>query len=366
MDRVDCLVVGAGVVGLAVASRLARSGKSVLIAEAEHAVGTITSARNSEVIHAGIYYPKGSLKAVLCVRGRELLYEYCRIRNVPHRRVGKWIVATAEDQLAQLDGVAFAASENGVADLYRIDGKQASSAEPHLRCLAALVSPSTGIIDSHAFMLSLLGEAEDGGAMLALRCPVETVRREGLSLRVTLGADAAYEIAADWIVNCAGLDAPAVARRIDGFPPAFIPAAYYAKGSYFSLSGTVPFSRLIYPLPEPGGLGVHLTLDMSGQARFGPDVEWVSRPDYTMDSRRSDRFYRSIRTYWPGLKDGSLVPAYAGVRPKISAPADPAEDFRIEGPETHGFEGAINLFGIESPGLTSSLAIADHVRSLMD
>lgn len=361
MHHVQCLVVGAGVVGLAVARELARRDLSVVIAEAQSAHGTGTSARNSEVIHAGLYYPKDSLKARFCVRGRDLLYAYCERRGVPHRRLGKWIVATHEGQRAALEALAQAAVANGVTDVHFIDADHARVEEPGLRCVAALASPSSGIIDSHAYMLALLGEAEDHGATLALRAEVVAIRRVGAALRARFDGAAAYELDCDWIVNCAGLGAPAVATRIEAFPAAAIPRAFYAKGSYFSLSGKAPFSRLIYPIPEPGGLGVHLTLDLNGQARFGPDVEWVDQPDYAVNAQRAARFYPLIRDYWPGLRDASLQPAYAGMRPKISGPGEAPADFRIDDPSTHGVEGVVNLFGIESPGLTASLALAEYV-----
>lgn len=365
MDKFDCVVVGAGAVGLAIARELALGVRSVLIVEAEDAFGTVTSARNSEVIHAGIYYPQGSLKAELCVRGRGLLYEFCRTRGVPHRRSGKWIVATHQSQLDALEKIGQAAARNGVTDLYPITHAQALEGEPQLHCVAALVSPSTGILDSHAYMLALLGEAEDNGATLVLRTRVSSVRRGPEGLELGFGDDPEPVLATDWLINSAGLEAPALASAIEGFPAAFVPKASFAKGSYFSLQGKAPFTRLVYPIPEPGGLGVHLTLDMAGQARFGPDVEWVDKPDYTVDPRRCERFYPVIRTYWPGLKDGALVPAYAGVRPKISGPTEPAADFVIQGPAQHGFAGVVNLFGIESPGLTSSLALAERVALIV-
>jgi L-2-hydroxyglutarate oxidase LhgO len=359
-------VVGAGVIGLAVARELAMRGRTVLVAEAATTHGSHISSRNSEVIHAGIYYPKDSLKARLCVRGRELLYAYCTRHGVSHRRLGKWIVATHEGQSDALQAIARAATGNGVSDVHFIDGAHARAIEPNLRCTSALVSPSSGIVDSHAYMLALLGEAEDHGATLALRSRVDRIGRAGSSLRVRFEGDPGFELDADWVINCAGLDAPSLATRIEDFPSAWIPTPHYAKGSYFTLTGRSPFSRLIYPVPEPGGLGVHLTLDLNGQARFGPDVEWVERPDYVVDARRASSFYPVIRSYWPGLPDGSLQPAYAGVRPKISGADEPAADFRIDDPSTHGADGVINLFGIESPGLTASLAlaqlVADRVR----
>ena len=362
VDSLDCVVVGAGVIGLAVARAVAQQGRSVLIAERESAFGTIISARNSEVIHAGIYYPQGSLKARLCVQGREQLYAYCAARGIAHRRTGKWIVATEPEQLAQLEGIAAAARANGV-ELEHLDVAAARRIEPALRAAGVLVSPLTGIVDSHAYMLALLGEAEDAGATLALRSTVREVQRHGRGLQVAF-ADG-YRVQAQWLINCAGLDAPALASRIEGLPAAFTPTAHYAKGCYFSLQGKAPFSRLIYPVPEPGGLGVHLTLDLAGSARFGPDVQWVAAPDYSVDAARAERFYPVIRRYWPGLPDGALLPAYAGVRPKISGPNEAAADFRIEGPAQHGVAGVVNLFGIESPGLTASLAIADLVAKML-
>lgn len=364
MERVDSVVIGAGVVGLAVARALALAGREVLVLEAEDAIGTATSARNSEVIHAGIYYPRGSLKARLCVRGRHLLYDYCETHGVPHRRVGKWIVATAEGQLAQLEQIARAAAGNGVEDLRPLAIGEARRDEPELRCVAGLVSPSTGIIDSHAYMLALLGDAQDAGAVLALRSSLERARPQpGGGLELTF--DDGTQLATSWLINSAGLDAPAVAARIEGFPAAKARRAYYAKGNYYSLAGRAPFRRLVYPIPEPGGLGVHLTLDLAGRARFGPDVEWVDSPHYDVDPRRAERFYPVIRTYWPGLTDGALLPAYAGVRPKVTGPGEPAADFIVEGPSDHGQAGIVNLLGIESPGLTASLALAEQVGSIV-
>ena len=366
MDKVDCVVAGAGVVGLAVARRLARDGHEVLLLERREAFGTQTSARNSEVIHAGLYYTPGSLKARLCVRGRELLYEYCAAHGVPHRRCGKLIVATAPAQEAALAQIAAVARANGVADLQAIGAAEARHMEPALRCAAALWSPSTGIVDSHALMLSLLGEAEDHGARLALLSPLGAVRPVAGGLELSLEGETEPLLRTRWLVNCAGLEAQALARRIEGLPGRHIPPARYAKGSYFSLPGRSPFSRLVYPVPETGGLGVHLTLDLAGQARFGPDVEWLASDDpadfdYAVDPCRAERFYAAIRAYWPDLKDGQLVSAYSGIRPKLSGPGEPAADFRIDGPALHGVAGLINLFGIESPGLTASLAIAEQV-----
>jgi L-2-hydroxyglutarate oxidase LhgO len=362
MDRVDCVVVGAGIVGLAVARALAFEGREVIVLEAEDAIGTHTSSRNSEVIHAGIYYPKGSLKASACVRGRTLLYDYCASHGVPHRRCGKLIVATSESQVGELQSIRRKAHENGVTDVLEISAAEAKRMEPALHCAAALHSPSTGIVDSHALMLAYLGDAEAAGAMLGLKSSLEKAVFTGRDFDLRIGETT---IKAATLVNSAGLRAPSVARLIDGFPARTIPPELYAKGNYYSLAGRPPFSRLVYPVPEPGGLGVHVTLDMGGQARFGPDVEWVERISYEVDPRRADRFYAAIRHYWPGLPDGALAPGYAGIRPKISGPGEPAADFMVQGPAEHGVSGLVNLFGIESPGLTASLALADDVAKLL-
>jgi L-2-hydroxyglutarate oxidase LhgO len=361
MYEVDAIVVGAGVIGLAVARALARNGRDTLILEAAASFGTETSARNSEVIHAGIYYPPGSLKARFCVAGRDLLYRYCEHRGLAHRRCGKLIVATSETQLTQLDAIHAAAAENGVL-LERLSASQARAMEPELRCVQALHSPLTGIVDSHAYMMALLGEAEAAGARLLCNSRVSAglVDGDGDGVVVAVeSSNSSEEIRAGLLVNAAGLGATSLALSIAGLPVHHVPRVHLAKGSYFGLAGRSPFSRLVYPVPEPGGLGVHLTLDMAGRARFGPDVEWVDAVDYAVDTRRAERFYPVIREYWPGLGDGALMPAYAGVRPKLSGPGEPAADFRIArtGPVVH-------LFGIESPGLTASLAIADEVLVL--
>lgn len=363
METVDCVVVGAGVVGLAIARALAQDGRQVLVLERNERHGMETSSRNSEVIHAGIYYPQGSLKAKFCVRGRELLYEYCTARGIPHRRCGKLIVATAADQQPALLDLQQAARANGVSDLQLLDAGQAGRLEPAVRCTGALLSPSTGIVDVHALMLALLGDAESTGAQLVLRTQVEHLRPVDGGVEVQCRGDAQPVVRARWLINAAGLQAAEVARGIEGFPASHCPYLYYAKGSYFSLAGRAPFARLIYPLPEPGALGVHLTLDLAGQARFGPDIEWIEAPDYAVDPRRLDTFIPRIRAFWPEVPVERLSPAYAGVRPKLSAPRGATTDFRIEGPAHHGVAGIINLFGIESPGLTSSLAIAEHVTA---
>ncbi|BFO56112.1 NAD(P)/FAD-dependent oxidoreductase [Acidovorax sacchari] len=361
-DAVECVVIGAGVVGLAVARALAMEGREVLVLEAAGAIGTGTSSRNSEVIHAGIYYPQGSLRARLCVRGKELLYAYCAQRGVPHRRCGKLIVATSASQLASLDGIAARARANGVSDLQRLGRDEAVALEPALACAGALLSPSTGIVDSHALMLALQGDLEHAGGIVALNSAFSAAQcgPDGIMLQAEDGT----RLLARCVVNAAGLQAPAVARRFAGTPFDMVPAAHYAKGSYFSLSGRAPFSRLVYPVPEAAGLGVHLTLDLGGQARFGPDVEWVTdSDDLAVDPARGQAFYAEVRKYWPSLQDGALQPAYAGMRPKIHGPHEPAADFLIQGPAVHGVPGLVHLFGIESPGLTSCLAIAEYVTA---
>jgi L-2-hydroxyglutarate oxidase LhgO len=335
------------------------------VLEAEDAIGTHTSSRNSEVIHAGIYYPKGSLKASACVAGRRRLYEYCAAHGVPHRRCGKLIVAGDEAQLGELRQMRDKARANGVGDVDFVSRQQALAWEPELRCVAALHSPSTGIIDSHALMLAYLGEAEDHGAMLALKSRLDRGEVGASGFRISVGGEQPIRVETRFLINSAGLRAPSVARAIEGYPAALAPRELYAKGNYYSLTRRSPFTRLVYPVPEPGGLGVHVTLDLGGQARFGPDVEWVDAIGYDVDLRRAERFYAAIRRYWPGLPDGALAPGYAGIRPKISGPGEPAADFVIQGPREHGVPGLVNLFGIESPGLTASLALADHVAALL-
>ena len=369
-ERIDCVVIGAGVVGLAIGRRMASAGLETIVLEGARTIGTGTSSRNSEVIHAGIYYPQGSLKAKLCVAGRALLYDYCAGHGVDARRCGKLIVATAPEQMPQLDVIVARAAANGVADLRRLAAPEALALEPDLHCVAAVLSPSTGIIDSHGLMLALQGDLENAGGMVAFGSPVESVRCAGGDITVAAAGAAPLEIGARYVINSAGLHAPRIAARTAGLPPQFVPSARFAKGNYYSLSGRAPFTRLIYPVPEAAGLGVHLTLDLAGQARFGPDVEWLTGDDpdaidYTVDPRRADIFYAEIRRYWPALRDGSLQPAYSGVRPKLQSTGDAAQDFVIHGPAVHGIEGLVNLFAIESPGLTSSLAIAEHVARLL-
>jgi L-2-hydroxyglutarate oxidase LhgO len=365
MERADAIVIGAGVVGLAVARALALAGREVIVLEAAEAIGTETSSRNSEVIHAGIYYPPGSLKTRMCIAGKLALYRFCDEHGVPHRRCGKLLVATHERQLPKLAAIKRQADASGVTDLAALTAAEARALEPELRCVAAYLSPSTGVIDSHALMLALQGDAEARGAMIAFRSPVTggAVREGGVELEV--GGASPSAVVARTVVNCAGLRAQKLAAALAGFPPAHVPPTYYAKGNYYSLSGRSPFSRLVYPMPNDAGLGVHITLDLAGQARFGPDVEWIDRIDYDVDPRRAAGFYAAIREYWPGLKDGSLAPGYAGVRPKLVGPGAPAADFVISGPRDHGVPGLVNLFGIESPGLTAALAIAEHVRELL-
>ena len=366
MDRVDAVVVGAGVVGLAIARELARAGSEVVILEQASHFGSGTSSRNSEVIHAGIYYEPGSLKARLCVQGRSLLYEYCRSRGVGHRNCGKLIVATDAGQRRALEKIERRALAAGVGDLRWLEGAEAVGLEPALNCVQALLSASTGIVDSHSLMLSLLGEAEDHGAVLARVSRVQRVAadKSGFRLQVRSG-ESLTELCCGTLVNSAGLGARALAATIEGLPRSAVPAQYMAKGNYFSLAGRCPFSRLIYPIPNEAGLGVHLTIDLAGQGKFGPDVEWVEEEDYGVDAKRADGFYEEIRRYWPGLGDGALQPGYAGIRPKLVGPGAAAADFAIDGPRTHGLQGLVNLFGIESPGLTASLAIAAQVRALL-
>jgi L-2-hydroxyglutarate oxidase LhgO len=364
MDKVDCVVVGAGVIGLAVARKLAQAGREVIVLEAAEGIGTVTSSRNSEVIHAGIYYKAGSLMARMCVSGKQALYVYCREHGIPHRNCGKLIVATTPKETEKLQSIRAHAEANGVLDMQTLSGGAARALEPALNCDAALLSPSTGIIDSHAYMLALRGDAEEAGAACAFYTPLIRAKAAAGKIEVDAGGEAPMTIECDLFINAAGLGAPAVARSIEGMPIELIPVPYLAKGNYFSCSARAPFSHLIYPVPEPGGLGVHLTLDLAGQARFGPDVEWVDAIDYAVDPARAERFYPAIRRYWPTLPDGALMPSYSGIRPKIVPPAVASQDFLIQGPRDHGVAGLINLFGIESPGLTSSLAIADYVGEL--
>jgi L-2-hydroxyglutarate oxidase LhgO len=364
MDQVECVVIGAGVIGLAVARALALGGHEVMVLEAAQAIGTGISARNSEVIHAGIYYPAGSLKARLCVQGRGMLYDYCAGRGIGHRRCGKLIVATAPEQVAQLQGLIDKASGNGINDLMLLTREEARALEPQLVCEAAIFSPSTGIVDSHALMLALHGDIGNAGGIVVLNSVLD--KAEYAQRAITLIANDGTCLQAKIMVNAAGLQAPAVARRFTGLDPCHVPRAWFAKGNYFALASRAPFSHLIYPLPEANGLGVHLTLDLAGQAKFGPDVQWVdSSDDFVVDPARGEAFYAAVRKYWPGLQDGALQPGYAGIRPKIHAPHEATCDFLIQGPAEHGVPGLVNLFGIESPGLTSALAIGAHVAAMV-
>ena len=364
-DHVQCVVVGAGVVGLAVARALALRGMEVMVLEAADAIGTGTSSRNSEVIHAGLYYPTGSLKARLCVEGRNMLYAYASERGIDHQRCGKLLVATSEAQRAGLQSIYERAQANGVTDLCWLDREQARALEPALECVAALHSPSTGIIDSHGFMLALQGDLENAGGLVVLNSALAHARIAQNAIELI--AKDGTQLQTQCLVNAAGLHAPQLARAFEVLDPVHIPVAHFAKGSYFTLAGKAPFKHLIYPAPEAAGLGVHLTLDLGGQAKFGPDVQWVdSADDLLVDPCRGDAFYAEVRKYWPALPDGALAPGYAGMRPKISGPNEPAADFVIQGQATHGIPGLVNLFGIESPGLTSALAIAEHVAQLLE
>jgi L-2-hydroxyglutarate oxidase LhgO len=364
MDDIECAVIGAGVIGLAVGRALAMAGRETIILEKENNFGSGVSSRNSEVIHAGIYYPAGSAKARFCTTGRELLYDYCASHGVDYRKCGKLIVATNEIQLGELASIAAAAQRNCVCDLTTLTAAEATRLEPQLECVGALLSPSTGIVDVHGLMLSLLGDAEAHGANIAYGAQVCALRVEQDGVLVSIDDEDLPALKARLVVNAAGLDAPGLTQKTYGLNPRGQRRGYLAKGSYFALSGRSPFSRLIYSVPEPGGLGVHLTLDLGGQAKFGPDVEWVEAVNYDVDPARSEKFYAAVRCYWPGLKDGALTPSYAGIRPKLTGPGEPDADFEIQGPDLHGAPGLINLLGIESPGLTASLAIAAYVEQL--
>jgi L-2-hydroxyglutarate oxidase LhgO len=355
------LVVGAGVVGLAVARTAALRGHDVIVAEATGGIGNGVSSRNSEVIHAGIYYPTGSLRARHCTRGRRLLYDFCASHGVAHNKCGKLIVATNRAELAKVETLLEQGRKNGVEGLEMIGGNAARGLETELACIGALSSPESGIIDSHAFMLALWGELEDRGGSIAFATPVERMSYAAPHWQVQFGGRDAGTVAFDAVVNSAGLGAQALARRIEGYPADKVPPLILAKGNYFGFAGRPVFSRLIYPTPVDGGLGVHVTLDLAGRMRFGPDVEWIDHESYTVDPRRADAFYQRIRAYWPGLPDGSLVPDYCGIRPKLTGPGEKPADFMIAGQDAHGLPRLVNLFGIESPGLTSSLSLAEEV-----
>ncbi|MHA1598328.1 MAG: NAD(P)/FAD-dependent oxidoreductase [Alphaproteobacteria bacterium] len=364
MEKTDCVVIGGGVIGLAIARRLAMDGREVIVLEGADAIGTVTSARNSEVIHGGLYYPTASLKARLCVEGKAMLYDFLERRGLAHQRCGKLIVAADESQLPALRQLQDKATNNGVDDLQWLTADEARALEPDLACSAALLSPSTGILDSHAYMLALQGEAENHGATIAFLSTVSAgkVTDDGIILSITSGGEQMHLQCAS-VVNSAGLGAQDIACAIEGMPPALVPRQYLSKGCYFTLTGKAPFERLVYPLPEKAGLGIHYTRDLGGQGRFGPDTEWVDKIDYGVAADRADGFYASIRRYWPGLPDAALSPGYAGIRPKLQAPGEDPADFVIQGPDEHGVRGLVNLFGIESPGLTASLAIADLVAA---
>jgi L-2-hydroxyglutarate oxidase LhgO len=360
-DHVDALVIGAGVIGLAIARELALAGHEVIVIDQAEGIGTGTSSRNSEVIHAGLYYPRGSLKAALCVDGRQALYAYCASHGVAQRRCGKLVVAVNDAEVPGLEALLAQALANGVTDAVLIDGRTAQAMEPAVRCVAALHSPSTGIIDSHAYMLALQGDAEDRGALFAFHSPFEGAAVTGDGFHVRIGGAEPMRLSTRLLINAAGLQACAVAARIEGLDARHIPQARLCKGHYFALTGRAPFSRLVYPMHNRAGLGVHFTLDLGGQGKFGPDVEWLpegAAEDYAVDVSRAATFAQEIRRYWPALPDGALAPAYSGIRPKIVGPGEPAADFCIDGPEAHGVRGLVNLFGIESPGLTASLALA--------
>ncbi|HRK38229.1 MAG TPA: NAD(P)/FAD-dependent oxidoreductase [Burkholderiaceae bacterium] len=371
MEELDVVVIGAGVVGLAVGRALAQAGREVVVLEKERTIGSGVSARNSEVIHAGLYYPTGSLKAELCVRGKALLYELCASHGVAVNMCGKLVVATDDAQLHALHALQARAQANGVP-IEWLTRTQAQAMEPALACLAALHSPTTGIVDSHGLMLAMQGDLERAGGCVALDSAVVAgrVQADGIELTVHSPGAEPTRLLACTVVNAAALHATAVAQAIQGLSPRHIPQAHFAKGSYYTLDGHAPFSRLLYPAPQDAWLGVHLTLDLGGQAKFGPDLEWlnVAEPDgidYAVDPARAESFYAEVRRYWPDLPDGALVPGYSGVRPKIYGPGQSAPDFRIDGPAVHGVPGLVNLFGIESPGLTSSLAIGEHVARLL-
>jgi len=365
VNKVECAVVGAGVIGLAVARALALQGREVVILESENAIGTGISSRNSEVIHAGIYYPKDSLKARLCVRGKELLYSYCSKHGIAHKQCGKLIVATNDYQVPTLEEIEEKACNNGVLDMEWLNRAQVHKLEPNINGLAALHSPSTGLIDTHGLMLAYLGEAEERGAMIAFNSPVikGVITNDGIRLGV--GGNHPTELMCDTVINTGGLNSQTIAASIDGFPSCHIPETFYAKGNYFVLTGHSPFKRLIYPVPDEAGLGVHLTLDLAGQARFGPDVEWITEINYRVDPSRSRLFYDAIRRYWPKLPENALLPGYAGIRPKLLGAGNPPSDFVISGPNIHGVQGLVNLFGIESPGITASMAIAEEVLTVL-
>lgn len=361
-ESTECVVIGAGVIGLAIAREMAAAGLETIVLEKARRIGTSTSSRNSEVVHAGIHYAAGSLKARTCVSGKAMLYDYCRARGVGYSKCGKLIVATEQDEIAALRQIVEKAAANGVDDLVMLDRAEARELEPELQCEAAILSPSTGIVDSHELMLSLQGDLENSGGAVAVESPVTGGAVTDAGILLTVGGDDEFELLAKRVINSAGLDAGAVAASIDGIPADGVPGIYLAKGSYFSCSHRAPFRHLVYPVPHDYALGVHLTLDLGGRARFGPDLEWVETIDYDVDPLRAESFYRAIRRYWPGLPDDSLSPDYSGIRPKLQGPNEEPRDFWIQGPDEHGVPGLVNLYGMESPGLTACLAIGAYVR----
>jgi len=366
LETVETIVVGAGAVGLAIGRELALAGQEVIVLECCDAVGTQTSSRNSEVIHAGIYYPGDWLKTSLCIAGRQQLYEYCESRGVPCERVGKLIVATNEAQRPGLDRRLDQAHANGLASIHRVDRQEISRLEPAVQAVAGLMSPETGIIDSHQLMLSLQGDLEASGGLVCLGSPFEAARATGAGFEVEIGGEGAFQLGCHRLINSAGLGAQQVAGKIDGLNPGQIPTRWLARGQYYTLQGKSPFSRLVYPLPIEGGLGIHVTLDMGGQARFGPDVHWINEIDYDFDETVVAKVADDIRQYFPALDESYLQPGYTGIRPKLSGPGESASDFVISGPQDHGLPGLVNLFGIESPGLTAVLSLAEYVRRLVD
>ncbi|XP_045789970.1 L-2-hydroxyglutarate dehydrogenase, mitochondrial [Trifolium pratense] len=387
-EKVDCIVIGAGVVGIAVARALALKGREVIVIESAPSFGNGTSSRNSEVVHAGIYYPRHSFKATFCVRGREMLYKYCSEHDIPHEQTGKLIVATRSSEIPKLNDILNRGIQNGVDGLKMMEGVDAMKMEPELQCVKAILSSLSGIVDSHSLMLSLVGEAENNRTIFTYNSTVIGGHIDGNEISLHISETKSLK---EWngtsilqpelvlvpklVVNSAGLSAPALAKRFTGLQNRVVPPAYYARGCYFTLSNTkaAPFKHLIYPIPEDGGLGVHVTLDLNGQVKFGPDVEWIdgvddissfqNEFDYSVNANRAEKFYPEIRKYYPNLKDGSLEPGYSGIRPKLSGPYQSPVDFVIQGEDIHGVSGLINLFGIESPGLTSSLAIADFIST---
>jgi L-2-hydroxyglutarate oxidase LhgO len=364
-ERIDCAVIGAGVVGLAVARRLALAGRSVVVLEKADAIGTETSSRNSEVIHAGIYYATGWLKAKLCVAGNRALYSYCAEHGVAHKRIGKIIVACSDSEVAALDKYLHQAQANGVSDLTWLSAAQVREMEPAVQCVAALNSPSTGLVDSHALMLAYQGDAEQAGAAVVFQSPVESAEVTGDGILLDVGGKDPTTISCNAVINCAGLYAQSVARSIRGLSDTTIPPIHYAIGHYYTMSGKPAFARLVYPVAVPGSLGIHVALDLAGQVRFGPDIHWIDAIDYRFNESSAQGFYASIRRYFPALADGALQPGYTGIRPKVSGPGEPVKDFVIQGASEHGIPGLVNLYGIESPGLTSSLSIADHVYEML-